>query len=95
MVFYCDPPYAPLSKTANFTGYAANKFTLDDQKRLAQLAQALAKKGALVFISNHDTPFTREIYQGATLKPVEVTRSISCQGAGRQKVKEVIACYGG
>ena len=28
LVIYCDPPYAPLSTTANFTTYAANGFSL-------------------------------------------------------------------
>lgn len=93
MVFYCDPPYAPLTKTANFTGYAAHRFTLEDQKQLATLAKALAQKGAMVIISNHDTPFTREIYQAAKIQPLKVVRSISCAGASRQKVGEVIACF--
>ena len=93
MVIYCDPPYAPLSKTANFTGYAAHRFTLDDQKKLAVHAKALAQKGAIVLISNHDTPFTREIYQEATLEKLTVSRTISCKGMARQKVKEVIAIF--
>lgn len=93
MVIYCDPPYAPLSKTANFTGYAANKFTLEDQKNLALIAKQLAKKGAVVLISNHDTPFTRSIYRGAKLKQIEVSRTISCQGSRRAKVPELIACF--
>jgi DNA adenine methylase len=92
-VFYCDPPYAPLSATANFTGYAAHRFTLDDQTRLSHFATALMKKGATVVISNHDTPFTRKLYKTAQLHCVNVTRSISCQGATRQKVGELIACY--
>jgi DNA adenine methylase len=93
MVIYCDPPYAPLSKTANFTGYAANKFTLEDQKNLALIAKQLAKLGAMVLISNHDTPFTRSIYRGAKLKQIEVSRTISCQGSKRAKVPELIACF--
>jgi DNA adenine methylase len=93
MVFYCDPPYAPLSTTANFTGYAAQRFTLEDQKQLAHYAKALAKKGALVLISNHNTPFTREIYRGATCQEIEVRRTISCQVTTRNKVSELIACF--
>ncbi len=93
MVIYCDPPYAPLSKTASFTGYAANKFTLEDQQQLATFAKQLAKKGAVVLISNHDTPFTRSIYKGAKLKKIEVSRTISCHGGTRSKVSELIACF--
>jgi DNA adenine methylase len=93
MTIYCDPPYAPLTETANFTGYAAKRFTLEDQKRLAQLAKALAKKGAKVLISNHDTPFTREIYRGARCQEIEVSRTISCKTNTRHKVSEIIACF--
>ncbi len=93
MVFYCDPPYAPLTHTANFTGYAQQRFTLEDQKKLAKIAKSLARKGATVIISNHDTPFTREIYRGAKLQQLEVSRTISCQGKTRRKVTEIIACY--
>jgi site-specific DNA-adenine methylase len=30
-VVYCDPPYAPLSATANFTAYHTNSFSLEQQ----------------------------------------------------------------
>lgn len=93
MVFYCDPPYAPLSNTANFTGYAAQRFTLADQEKLADLAKALNQKGATVIISNHDTPFTRAIYQGAQFHELQVSRTISCKTDNRQPVKEIIAYY--
>jgi DNA adenine methylase len=93
MTIYCDPPYAPLTETANFTGYAAKRFTLDDQKHLAGIAKALAKKGAKVVISNHDTPFTREIYRTAKCQKIEVSRTISCNTSTRNKVSEIIACF--
>ena len=93
MTFYCDPPYAPITRTANFTGYSAKRFTLDDQRQLATLAKALTNKGATVLISNHDTPFTREIYKGAKCKLIEVRRTISCNISARDKVAELIACY--
>jgi DNA adenine methylase len=92
-VFYCDPPYAPLSPTANFTSYARLPFSIENQKELAKIAKALAKKGAKVIISNHDTPFTREIYRGASIEQFEVSRTISCKGGTRRKVTELIACY--
>jgi len=43
-VIYCDPPYVPLSDTANFTDYAAGGFGPDDQRDLALLAMKLGER---------------------------------------------------
>lgn len=90
-LLYCDPPYAPLTETANFAGYAAGGFNEQDQRDLARLAFEACDRGATVLISNHDTPFTREIYDGARIVPIEVQRNVSASGASRGKAKEIIA----
>ncbi len=64
-VVYCDPPYAPLSATANFTAYHTNSFSPAEQARLAEMAEKLVSKRIPVLISNHDTPDTREWYKAA------------------------------
>ncbi|WP_114767324.1 Dam family site-specific DNA-(adenine-N6)-methyltransferase [Vibrio rhodolitus] len=93
-VVYCDPPYAPLSTTANFTSYAGNGFSLDDQAALADIAETTAKqRGIPVLISNHDTTLTRRLYHGAELNVVKVKRTISRNGAGRNKVDELLALF--
>ncbi len=95
-VIYCDPPYAPLSTTANFTTYAANGFSLDDQGTLGNIAQDIAEKsGVPVLISNHDTELTRRLYHGAQLNVVKVKRTISRNGNGRNKVDELLALFEG
>ncbi|WP_252145602.1 adenine-specific DNA-methyltransferase [Yokenella regensburgei] len=92
-VVYCDPPYAPLSATANFTAYHTNSFSLEQQAHLAQLAEGLVDKHIPVLISNHDTTLTREWYQLAKLHVVKVRRSISSNGGTRKKVDELLALY--
>ncbi|AEX23280.1 Dam family site-specific DNA-(adenine-N6)-methyltransferase [Vibrio parahaemolyticus] len=93
-VVYCDPPYAPLSNTANFTSYAGNGFTLDDQAALADIAERTAtERGIPVLISNHDTTLTRRLYHGADLSVVKVKRTISRNGSGRNKVDELLALF--
>ena len=93
-VIYCDPPYAPISKTANFTQYAGNQFGLKDQEELAKIAmQTATKKQVTVLISNHDTEDTRKFYQGAKISELKVSRSISQKGNGRKKVSELFALY--
>ncbi len=93
VVIYCDPPYVPLSKTASFTSYAKNSFTLDDQAELANLAELAQSQGHTVVISNHDTPWTRKIYAAAELDSIQVGRSISQKGSSRGKVGELFAIY--
>jgi DNA adenine methylase len=90
---YCDPPYVPLSKTASFTSYAKNSFNLDDQADLASLSEQAMQKGHNVLISNHDTSWTRKIYQAAELHSIQVGRSISQKGSTRGKVAELFALY--
>lgn len=93
-VIYCDPPYVPLSTSANFTTYSAGGFSLDDQQTLAELAQACAQRGIPVLISNHNTAYTRKIYQPATRrKPFQVQRYISCNGEKRNSAGEVLALF--
>lgn len=70
-VVYCDPPYAPLSATANFTAYHTNSFTLEQQAHLAEIAEGLVDRHIPVLISNHDTMLTREWYQRAKLHVVK------------------------
>ncbi|RUO48364.1 Dam family site-specific DNA-(adenine-N6)-methyltransferase [Pseudidiomarina donghaiensis] len=93
-VVYCDPPYAPLSLTANFTSYACGGFGMDDQTELARRAENTAKKrGIPVVISNHDTEFTRLLYKKAQLETLQVSRFISPKGESRGKVAELLAVY--
>jgi DNA adenine methylase len=92
-VFYCDPPYVPLSSSANFTAYSAGGFDLKRQQALASSARKLADRGFPVVISNHDTKFTRDAYLGAQLHHFDVRRSISCNGTQRNKAEELLALF--
>lgn len=95
-VVYCDPPYVPLSKTANFTAYATNGFNWDDQIALTDWAGRLSAKGIQVVISNHNTPTARELYleAGATMEKFKVRRTISCNADKRDMVGELLAVFG-
>jgi DNA adenine methylase len=92
-VVYCDPPYVPLSATANFTSYNAERFTEADQQALATAARRLAGRGVPVLISNHDVAFTRDAYAGARIVSFDVQRTISCQGQKRGKARELLALF--
>lgn len=96
---YCDPPYVPLSETANFTGYCKSPFGLVEQRALAMTARQAAWRGAEVVLSNHDTALVRDHIYPVTegfrhvARPF-VSRAISRSAAHRQPVGEVIAAIG-
>ena len=92
-VVYCDPPYMPLSKTANFTGYSAGGFAWDQQVRLAELAGDLSDRGVRVIISNHNTPEIRNLYKQAKITRFEVPRFISQDTSNRNKASEILAIF--
>ncbi|PCS22204.1 Dam family site-specific DNA-(adenine-N6)-methyltransferase [Candidatus Enterovibrio escicola] len=93
-VIYCDPPYAPLSGTANFTTYSAKGFSLYDQALLGKIAaKTVTQRNIPVLISNHDTPLIRHLYAGAYINVVQVKRTISRNGEGRNKVDELLALF--
>ncbi|MFJ5421677.1 Dam family site-specific DNA-(adenine-N6)-methyltransferase [Pectobacterium parvum] len=90
-VIYCDPPYLPVSDTANFTQYHTAPFSINHHITLATaLADANRIHGAQCVISNSDTPATREIYQGFEFHEIAVQRSISANAITRGAAKEVI-----
>ncbi|HAF5675582.1 TPA: DNA adenine methylase [Salmonella enterica subsp. enterica serovar Muenchen] len=90
-VIYCDPPYLPKSKTADFRSYTAAGFTPDDHRDLvSHLLDVNRVYGAKVVISNSDTKETREIYAPFRLHRLKVHRSVSANGQRRGTVGEVI-----
>ena len=69
---YFDPPYQPVSKTANFTSYTKCEFTYDDLKRLANVCQKLDKKDCKVLLSNSNTKEVKKLFS-SKWKVVEVS----------------------
>ena len=92
-VIYCDPPYVPLTATANFTDYTAGGFGAIDQQELADLANELNSRGVPVVISNHDTKFTRLAYSSASIEAFDVQRFISRDASNRSKAAELLAVF--
>lgn len=91
--FYFDPPYVPVSKTANFRGYTATGFDEDAQRRLAEHARRLKEAGARVLLTNSDAPLVRELYLEPFWKVERVEArgdAVNCKGEGRGKIAELI-----
>lgn len=87
---YFDPPYHPLSATANFTAYDRHGFGEGDQRRLRDVFATLGDRGVRAMLSNSDTPFIRELYGGFIIDQVHVARAVNSRAGGRGKVAEVI-----
>lgn len=87
---YFDPPYHPLSPTASFTSYAADDFGPEDQIRLAAVFRRLDAKGVKLMLSNSDTPFIRDLYEGFHIQQVWAPRAINRDASKRKGVPEVV-----
>jgi DNA adenine methylase len=94
---YCDPPYAPLSRTSNFAHYTAGGFTTHDHARLQAHVIAAAGRGATVLVSNSSTPEIRRAYRtpaarnaGLVVEPVAARRAINSRASARGPVDELI-----
>lgn len=87
---YFDPPYQPVSSTANFTSYTHSGFSLDEQKRLGAWFKELGGRGCTVLLSNSDTREVRDIYSGYNIETTRVVRAISCKGNKRRGYAELI-----
>jgi DNA adenine methylase len=90
----CDPPYIPISKSANFVNYGGRTFDIYDHKDLAIYMETNRNKGISGIVFNSDCALSRTIYSNASrVVEYEVQRSISC--GPRRKAKEVMFLYKG
>jgi DNA adenine methylase len=89
---YLDPPYQPLSATANFTGYTRAEFGPADQLRLRDAFEDLSRRGVAAMLSNSDHEFIRDLYSGLRyrLETVPMSRAINSKGSGRAPVPELL-----
>jgi DNA adenine methylase len=82
---YFDPPYQPVSSTANFTSYTNKDFTYDDLTRLAELCLKLDSRGCKVLLSNSDSKEVADIFSKNPWKitKIEANRSINSNSKKR------------
>ncbi|ESP90058.1 DNA adenine methylase [Candidatus Halobonum tyrrellensis] len=88
---YFDPPYEPVSETADFTEYQADGFDADDQRRLRDVAVELDEAGVDVLLSN--SPPVADLYarhDAFDVETVAAARTVSRDAANRDDVAEII-----
>lgn len=89
-VVYLDPPYLPLSPTANFTSYDLHPFGLAEHKRLARVFDDLTRRGVPSVLSNSCTPESERLYQAHEIEFPLVARLINRDAEKRGKIKEIL-----
>lgn len=94
---YFDPPYRPLTSTADFTSYNADEFNDAEQVRLREFVKSI--NFAKVMVSNSDPKNTNEndnffddLYLGLDINRVFANRAINSKGDGRGKISELLIC---
>ncbi|MBO3460637.1 DNA adenine methylase [Aetokthonos hydrillicola Thurmond2011] len=94
---YFDPPYRPISKTANFTSYSQKTFDDSEQLRLRDFFTLLDKKGAKLILSNSDPKnedlsdnFFEIAYENYRIKKVKAKRNINCNSLKRKHIDELL-----
>lgn len=87
---YLDPPYDPVSGTANFTSYAKGGFDRQEQIRLRQCCDELNRRGIKFMLSNSATDFIIDQYAAYNITIVKAKRAINSDGTKRGQVDEVV-----
>ncbi len=93
---YVDPPYVPVSKTANFTAYSG-RFGPEEQQRLAAELAMLHKRGVRAMLSNAATKEMIALYKGHDfhVTKIHAARAINSDPSKRGDVEElVVTTYG-
>jgi DNA adenine methylase len=89
---YMDPPYHPVSGTANFTDYSKGGFNVVDQERLRDLCLELDRKGVVFVLSNSYTEKVTALYGslGFKIMSLKTKRSISSKVTSRDSGYDVL-----
>jgi DNA adenine methylase len=87
---YFDPPYVPMTATANFTSYTTDGFNHQHQIELKNVCDHLTKIGVKWMQSNSYTPVVLDLYKDYNIDEVQARRSVNSDAKGRGKVSEAI-----
>ena len=91
-LIYFDPPYQPISSTANFTSYTHRDFTEKDLERLVDLANQLNSKGCHVLLSNSNSKIVKDSFSEKhwSISEINANRAINSNAQKRTGHKEII-----
>lgn len=95
---YFDPPYEPLTRTANFRAYTGRGFSDEDQQRLQQVLIELSRRRVHVLLSNSTAAGVRRLYErnahvtaaGLRAWRFPARRAVNSKGDRRGTVEELV-----
>ncbi|MDR2384869.1 MAG: DNA adenine methylase [Tannerella sp.] len=87
---YLDPPYHPVSESANFTGYVQGGWNIFDQVRLREACDDLTRRGIKFLLSNSASSFIKDQYQEYNISTVKAIRAINVDAGKRGEIDEVL-----
>ncbi len=86
---YMDPPYYKLGGYSDFNRYTKTQFRENDHFRLAAFCRELDVIGVRWAVSNSNTEFIRQLFQGYHLTSVDNRREINLNSQNRE-IKELL-----
>lgn len=86
---YMDPPYYKLGGYSDFNRYTKAQFRENDHFRLAAFCRELDLRGVRWAVSNSNTEFIRQLFQGYYLTSVDNRREINLNSQNRG-IKELL-----
>jgi DNA adenine methylase len=89
-LIYFDPPYTVAHDNNGFLKYNEIIFSWNDQIRLANIANKLARRGCKVIVSNADHISIRPLYDNFKLKIVERPSVIAASNKFRRQIRECL-----
>ena len=87
---YFDPPYHPLSDTANFTSYTKDNFGKESQIKLRDVFKTLDERGCKVMLSNSYNDFVLDLYEEFRIITLNAKRAINSDASKRGEIKEIL-----
>lgn len=87
---YLDPPYDPVSITANFTSYTKDGFSRDEQIKLRKCCDELNERGIKFMLSNSATDFICDQYSKYNIEIISAKRLVGADASKRGRIQEVI-----
>jgi len=85
---FLDPPYAPITATANFTSYTSEGFGAEEQVQLKQFCDQLNENGVKFMLANSNCEFIRDLYKDYKYYTFALDRRLNCKGDLRKQTTD-------